>query len=107
MTVTIVHIEVLPAHVDDFIQASTENHLESVKEPGNLRFDLLRNEDNPNRFVLYEAYESASAAAAHKDTAHYLRWREDNWSRSIQRCILISISRISSAIRMDLLFRSS
>jgi autoinducer 2-degrading protein len=76
MTVTIVHIEVLPAHVDEFIQASTENHLESVKEPGNLRFDLLRNEDYPNRFVLYEAYENASAAAAHKDTAHYLKWRE-------------------------------
>jgi autoinducer 2-degrading protein len=76
MTVTIVHIEVLPAYVDDFIQASTENHLESVKEPGNLRFDLLRNEDYPNRFVLYEAYENTSAAAAHKDTAHYLKWRQ-------------------------------
>ena len=76
MTVTIVHIEVLPDHVDEFIRASTENHLESVKEPGNLRFDLLRNEDYPNRFVLYEAYENQSAAAAHKDTAHYLMWRK-------------------------------
>ena len=76
MYVTIVHVEVLPTHVEEFIAASTENHLESVKEPGNLRFDLLRNEDYPNRFVLYEAYENESAAAAHKDTAHYLKWRE-------------------------------
>jgi autoinducer 2-degrading protein len=76
MFVTLVHIEVIPAHVEEFIQASTENHLESVKEPGNLRFDLLRNADNPNRFVLYEAYVNESSAAAHKDTAHYLKWRE-------------------------------
>jgi len=76
MFVTLVHIEVLPAHVDDFIAASTANHLESVKEPGNLRFDLLQNQDYPNRFVLYEAYENESAAADHKDTSHYLKWRE-------------------------------
>lgn len=76
MFVTIVYVEVLPTHIEEFVEACTENHLESVKEPGNLRFDLLRNEDNPNRFVLYEAYENESAAAAHKDTAHYLKWRE-------------------------------
>ena len=76
MIVTIVHIKVLPDYIDLFIQASTVNHQESVKEPGNLRFDLLRSNDNPSRFVLYEAYESESAAAAHKETAHYLKWRE-------------------------------
>ncbi|MCK5691939.1 MAG: antibiotic biosynthesis monooxygenase [Bacteroidales bacterium] len=76
MIVTIVHIKVLPDYIDLFIQASTENHLESVKEPGNLRFDLLRSDDNPARFVLYEAYENESAATAHKETAHYLKWRE-------------------------------
>ena len=76
MIVTIVHIEVLPAYIESFIQASTENHLESVKEPGNLRFDLLRSDDYPTRFVLYEAYENPTAAAAHKETAHYLKWRE-------------------------------
>ena len=76
MIVTIVHIKVVPDYIDSFIQASTENHLESVKETGNIRFDLLRSDDNPSRFVLYEAYESESAAAAHKETAHYLKWRE-------------------------------
>jgi len=76
MIVTIVHVEVHPDHIESFIRASTENHLESVKEPGNLRFDLLRNEAEPTRFVLYEAYENQDAAAAHKQTAHYLKWRE-------------------------------
>ncbi len=76
MFITIVHIKVLPDYIDLFIQASTKNHLESVKEPGNLRFDLLRRDDNSARFVLYEAYENESDAAAHKETAHYLKWRE-------------------------------
>jgi autoinducer 2-degrading protein len=76
MIVTIVHVEVRPEHVDEFIRATTENHHESVKEPGNLRFDVLRNDAVPNRFVLYEAYENETLAAAHKKTAHYLKWRE-------------------------------
>ena len=76
MHVTIVHIQVHPDYIDSFIQASKENQMESVKEPGNLRFDLLRSDDDPSRFVLYEAYENPTAAAAHKETAHYLKWRE-------------------------------
>lgn len=76
MIVTIVHIEVKPDHIDPFIRATTENHLESVKERGNLRFDLLRNEADATRFVLYEAYENEEDAVAHKTTAHYLKWRE-------------------------------
>ena len=31
---------------------------------------------DPAKFVLYEAYESEKAAAAHKNTPHYLKWRE-------------------------------
>lgn len=76
MIVTIVHIEVHPENIESFIRATEANHFESVKEPGNLRFDLLRNHKEPSRFVLYEAYQNEEAAAAHKDTAHYLKWRE-------------------------------
>ena len=76
MIVTMVHVEVTPENIESFILATTENHLESVKEPGNLRFDVLRNDENPNRFVLYEAYKNKESAAAHKKTAHYLKWRE-------------------------------
>ncbi|HHH45787.1 MAG TPA: antibiotic biosynthesis monooxygenase [Thiotrichales bacterium] len=48
----------------------------SVREPGNLRFDVLQSEEDPARFVLYEVYVDEAAAAAHKETDHYLRWRE-------------------------------
>jgi len=76
MIVTFVHVWVKSDHIDDFITASTENHQKSIKEPGNLRFDLVQDASDATKFVLYEAYESDEAAAAHKETAHYLQWRE-------------------------------
>ncbi len=76
MIVTCVYVWVKKEHVDDFIRASIENHNHSVKEPGNLRFDVLQSEEDPTQFMLYEAYESPEAAAAHKQTEHYLKWRD-------------------------------
>lgn len=76
MHVNLVHVHVKPEHVDDFIQASLANSAESVKEPGNRRFDVLQSSDDPSRFVLYEAYATAEDAAAHKQTEHYLTWRQ-------------------------------
>lgn len=76
MHVTLVHVHVKPGHVDDFLRASQANHEASVREPGNRRFDVLQSSDDPARFVLYEAYATAEDAAAHKQTAHYLAWRE-------------------------------
>lgn len=76
MTVTIVHVKVKPAHLEEFIEATVRNHEQSVREPGNLRFDVLQKADDPTEFALYEAYESPEAAGAHKETAHYLEWRE-------------------------------
>jgi autoinducer 2-degrading protein len=76
MIVTLIHVWVNESFVEDFISATVENHKSSVKEPGNLRFDILRDAENPAKFVLYEAYESEEAAGAHKITAHYLKWRD-------------------------------
>ena len=76
MVVTCVHIHVRPEAVDAFIEASVENHKQSVKEPGNLRFDFVRQADDPSRFMMYEAYESDTEVAAHKETPHYLKWRD-------------------------------
>ncbi|TCV79014.1 antibiotic biosynthesis monooxygenase [Sulfurirhabdus autotrophica] len=76
MHVTIVHIHVKMAHLEEFIAATQENHLASIKEPENLRFDVLQLPEELARFVLYEAYETANGAAAHKLTPHYLKWRD-------------------------------
>jgi (4S)-4-hydroxy-5-phosphonooxypentane-2,3-dione isomerase len=76
MHVTLVKISVKPDKVDAFIEASRANHEGSVREPGNRRFDILQDPADPTRFVLYEAYVSAEEAAAHKQTPHYLAWRD-------------------------------
>jgi (4S)-4-hydroxy-5-phosphonooxypentane-2,3-dione isomerase len=76
MIVTIVHVYVLPQFVNDFISATGENHKNSIRENGNLRFDVLQDAVDPAKFVLYEAYDSEKAVAAHKETPHYLKWRD-------------------------------
>ena len=76
MYVTVVYVHVKPEHVDDFIASMRVNHEHSVLEPGNLRFDILQSADDPTRFVAYEAYRDEAAARAHKETAHYLAWRD-------------------------------
>lgn len=76
MYVTLVHVRVSSEHISDFIVASRANHEGAVLEPGNLRFDVLQATDDPTRFILYEAYATAEAAAAHKLTAHYQRWKD-------------------------------
>lgn len=76
MITTFVHVWVKPHHIEDFKEASLENHRESVKEPGNLRFDILQDVNNPSKFILYEAYAFEEAAKAHKETPHYKKWRD-------------------------------
>jgi autoinducer 2-degrading protein len=76
MQVVCVHVHVMPEHREEFIQATLENARSTVEEPGNLRFDVLQETDDPNRFVLYEAYRDEAGMSAHKETAHYARWRD-------------------------------
>ncbi len=74
----IVHVlvHVRPDQVEAFRTATVENARNSIKEPGIARFDILQEQDNPTRFVLVEAYRTADDPARHKDTAHYLKWRD-------------------------------
>ena len=76
MQVTLVYVSVKPDYVADFIEASRQNHEASIREPGNRRFDILQSADDSTQFVLYEAYENAAEAAKHKETEHYMKWRD-------------------------------
>lgn len=76
MQIVHVHLKVKPEFIDPFIEVTLDNARNSQQEPGNLRFDFFQQADDPTRFVLTEIYESEEAAARHKDTAHYQRWRE-------------------------------
>ena len=76
MIVLIVNIRVKPERVEEFKAAITENASNSVREPGVARFDVMQQMDDPAHFTLVEAYRTPEAVAAHKETAHYLKWRD-------------------------------
>jgi (4S)-4-hydroxy-5-phosphonooxypentane-2,3-dione isomerase len=81
MIVTAVMVQVKPDAISAFIEATIKTHEASVKEPGNLRFDVLQDSDDPCRFMLYEAYEGEEVAAAHKSTPQYIEWKRtvEDW----------------------------
>ena len=76
MVATLVFVDVVPGCADAFAEITRYNHENSRKEEGNVRFDVLHDKKEPNHFVLYEVYRDDAAAAAHKETEHYKKWRE-------------------------------
>ncbi len=76
MQIVLVHVQVKPEFVEAFKQASIENARNSVEEPGIARFDVIQKADDPTKFILVEIYKTVEAQAAHKETAHYAKWRD-------------------------------
>ncbi len=71
-----VHIQVRPEAIEAFQELTRRNALGSHAEPGCQLFQVLQQEDDPTRFVLVEVWSSPEAHAAHRETPHYLQWRE-------------------------------
>jgi autoinducer 2-degrading protein len=76
MIVYCVVVSVVKGREKDFLSATEQNHINTRMEPGNIRFDVLQQQEDPSLFFIYEAYQSEEAVAAHKKTAHYLKWRD-------------------------------
>src|SRR4051812_10512884 len=76
MLVVHVHIHVRPDELEEFLAETRRNAAASLEEPGVRRFDVLQDEADPTHVVLSEVYIDEAAADAHKQTAHYARWRD-------------------------------
>ncbi len=76
MFIVHVYVRVKPESVEAFKAATMENARNSVQEPGVARFDVIQQQDDPNRFVLVEVYRTLDDPARHKETAHYQTWRD-------------------------------
>ena len=76
MYVVAVTLFIKPEHAESFKAAILDNARNTRMEPGNLRFDVLQGEDDPNRFLLYEAYKTKDDFTKHQQTDHYFRWRD-------------------------------
>jgi (4S)-4-hydroxy-5-phosphonooxypentane-2,3-dione isomerase len=62
-----VQFDVPGARRADFIAAALEDGRESLaSEPGTKRYELVTDSENPNRFYLYEVYESPAAFEEHR-----------------------------------------
>jgi autoinducer 2-degrading protein len=75
MIVRIITVQVKAGAEREFEELTEANHRGSLSEPGVLRFDVLRDTDQPGRYYLYEAYTDEAATRAHKETDHYHRWK--------------------------------
>ena len=66
----VLQLEVKEDCVDVLIEVMTADAVGSRSEIGCLRFDLLRDKENPNKFTTYEVFKDAAAMDAHKQQAH-------------------------------------
>lgn len=76
MIISHVMIHVIAEFIPTFISATLENVKNSNLEPGILRFEFIQQEDIPEQFVLIEIYKTIDDVSAHKNTSHYLKWRD-------------------------------
>lgn len=70
-------LEVDPNRVEEFIGYITEEANDArTKEPGCRRFDISQSIEKPNVFTLAEIYDDLDALEAHRNTPHFLLFKE-------------------------------
>jgi autoinducer 2-degrading protein len=77
MFIVLVRVHVRPEFLSEFRTAILENAARSVeRDPGCVRFDVLQQEDDPDRWVFYEVYDNEQAWIQHRSSAHFLAFKE-------------------------------
>lgn len=70
-----VYFDVPAQRRDEFIEATLEDGRNSGRdEAGTLRFELIEDAEQPNRFYLNEAYENEEAFDIHAKGPHFARF---------------------------------
>lgn len=70
-----VSMKIKPEMRGRFLEAVEDDSTCSVRdEPGCLRFDVLQDQADQNRYYFYEVYRDEAAFAAHRETPHLARW---------------------------------
>jgi quinol monooxygenase YgiN len=77
MFIVLVQVQVKKELLDEFKPAILTNAALSVeRDPGCVRFDVLQREDDPGKWFFYEVYENENAWVQHRNSAHFLRFKE-------------------------------
>lgn len=74
----LVHVSCKPGTEDQFVAATLKNQAGvRANEPNAIRFDILQQEDDPTKFVLFEVFRDEDAVAFHKTMPYFLDWRKE------------------------------
>jgi len=79
MEIILVEVDVKPDQVAAFKEliAYDQAHSEG-DEPGCLRFDVLQDTEDPNKFFYYEVYKDEAARMAHRETPHFKKYAAES-----------------------------
>jgi quinol monooxygenase YgiN len=62
-------------HSDDFLVATLEMGHAALKEDGTRKFEILRDDNDHSRFVVYKATKTRAEHEQHLNTPHAVKWR--------------------------------
>ncbi len=71
MIFIVVKFPVLPDRSEEWLSLVADFTTSTRAEAGNIFFEWSRSVDNPNHFVLVEAFRDREAGEAHVNTAHF------------------------------------
>jgi autoinducer 2-degrading protein len=70
-----VSVRIKPTERERFLKAIEADALGSERdEPGCLRFNVLRDQQDENLYYFFEVYRDAAALEAHRAAPHYAVW---------------------------------
>ena len=71
-----VTIQVKPEKREEFLQLTIPYGQECRNELGNIDFKMYVDEEDQNRFVVYESFQSIKAFQEHRTYPHALEWKD-------------------------------
>ncbi len=75
MICMLIEVHVKKSALDEFLKIIKHDAEHSeTDEPGCLRFDVLRDDEDPLKFYFYEVYRDEEARQAHRKTPHFAEW---------------------------------
>src|SRR5947209_13571156 len=78
MYALLIQLDIEPAHRDAYVAAISGHARRATdNEPGTVRFDVIRDEGDPNRVFIYEVYTNRAALDAHNDAASIAQFRKE------------------------------
>ena len=93
-----VHLQAKPERLDDFVREVSALGEGSAAEPGCVRFDAVRQLDDPTRAMLMEVFDTQEDLDVHHDDPHFARWADAVGSLVIEPRVRIRYRYVYSSV---------